>query len=262
MGKREAQCQSFMPWGANTLQPEQASQLQLPALGGSLCWRPSCHSPLGPHLQLSLWQTRPGVGVLCSQQPGAPEAASHKPLRWRHLCQIPHISGTGSGGEGVLNPTSNSEMTWLLQNPLLPWNSSRSSFYIHSFWSFSPPLSPSPHPLPPWSPPQLLLSLSPAFRKITHPCPWAPSRMPPAPSQKPSCPPLGAWLLAPGLGLSSLSPQGSLSPLGWSHDWKSSHLLHPPVSPTPPLAHLPLPPPASKSPPGGFCIRVLCLGCL
>ena len=136
-----------------------ASQQQLPALGGSLCWRPSCHSPLGPHLQLSsslYGKLVLGLESCVHNSPGAPEAASHKPLRWRHLCQIPHISGTGSGGEGILNPTSNSEMTWLLQNPLLPWNSPRSSFCIHSFWSFSPPLSPSPHPLPPWSPPQLL----------------------------------------------------------------------------------------------------------
>ena len=129
-----------------------ASQLQLPALSGSLHWRPSCHSTLGSHLQLSSFlcgKLALGLKSYVHNSPGALEASSHKPLRWRHLYQIPHISGTGSGGDGVLDPTSNSEMTWLLQNPLLPWNSPCSSFCIHSLWSFSPPLSPPPHPLPP-----------------------------------------------------------------------------------------------------------------
>lgn len=60
-----------------------------------------------------------------------------------------------------------------------------------------------------------------------------------------SCPSLGAWLLAPGPGMSSLSPQGPLSPLGWSHDWKTSHLCilqslppHPQLTYHLPLQHL------------------------
>ena len=155
-------------------------------------------------------------------------------------------------------------MTWLLQNPLFSWNSPCSSFCIHSLWSFSPRLSPPPHPSPPWSPPQLL-SLSPALRKITHPGPWALPPVPPVPPQKPSCPPLGAWLLAPGSqdGSELTQPSGLSVTLGLK-PWLKK--IPPPVSsvsPTPPPAHLPLPPPAPKSPPWGWqSTKALCPGYL
>lgn len=101
MGKREAQHQSFVPWGVNTLQPEHLSCSFQPwaaacaeGYHATAPWDPTSSSPA-----LSVSDSL-GLESCVHNSPGALEASSHKPLRWRHLCQIPQTSGTRSGRGG------------------------------------------------------------------------------------------------------------------------------------------------------------------